>query len=83
MPTIGRIVHVVLKAGFDVVHRPATIVRTWPRADGSPEPYVNVQCFTDGSNDRMEPVMHLTSVRYDPKAKEPHTWHYPGADCRQ
>jgi hypothetical protein len=48
--SVGRIVHYVLANGE---HRPAIIVRVWPGEFGTAEVTdgINVQIFTDGSND--------------------------------
>jgi hypothetical protein len=47
--TEGRIVHFVMNDGE---HRPAIIVRVW-KVSGACEGYVNLQVFTDGTNDRQ------------------------------
>jgi len=50
-PTIGRIVHYILKTGE---HRPAIIVRVWPGEYGNDEVKdgINVQILLDGGNDK-------------------------------
>ena len=80
-PSVGRIINVVLRAGgnsSELITRPAIIVRTW----GSPEQpasYVNVQVFTDMTNDGYgQPTIWMTSVRFDEENKrEANTWHWP------
>jgi hypothetical protein len=73
IPSIGRIVHFVLPSGE---HRPAIIVRIWdfvPTASSS----VQLQVFTDGSNDGLNYVEWRTSVHQDAETKAPGTWHEP------
>lgn len=80
-PTVGRIVHYVLPYVFKKtpnVVRPAIIVRVWPGDEG----VVQLQVFTDGSNDGAEcaaGVLWQTSIKYD-EAGEPGTWHWPPRD---
>lgn len=49
--TEGRILHYVIPNGE---HRPAIVVRVWPNEFGPGIPGVNLQVFTDGSNDMRE-----------------------------
>lgn len=81
--TEGRIVHYVLPNND---HRPAVVVRVWNKEEG----YVNLQVFTDGSNDRYaypdvvgsilddidRGIMWVTSVYPDLEDKKPNTWHW-------
>lgn len=76
--TEGRMVHYVLANGE---HRPAVVVRVW-HATGACAGYVNLQVFTDGSNDNDADaaingasVVWCTSVCYA-AIPEPHTWHW-------
>lgn len=84
--TEGRIVHYVMPNGE---HRPAIIVRNWTTQLTPPcEGYVNLQVFTDGSNDvNVEtPVQNAESIRNgllwvtsicpDEIEKKPNTWHW-------
>lgn len=84
--TEGRIVHFVMPNGE---HRPAIVVRVWDIGsvcDG----YVNLQVFTDGSNDArpvsggestgfndavQSGILWRTSICYS-ESKEPNTWHW-------
>lgn len=76
--TEGRMVHYVLANGE---HRPAIVVRVWRNLAAPCDGYVNLQVFTDGSNDHSaesdaDPgIMWRTSVCYD-EDKPPHTWHW-------
>ncbi len=71
----GRIVHYVMTDGRGAgLHRPAIIVHVWDKATGC----VQLQVFTDGSNDGPEHAHGLlwaTSVSHseDPM---PRTWHW-------
>ena len=73
IPSIARTVHYVLPNGE---HRPAIIVRVW---DPSPteKSLVQLQVFTDGSNDGLQNVEWRTSVHQDADTKAPNTWHEP------
>lgn len=85
--TEGRIVHFVMPNGE---HRPAIVVRVWREIASACEGYVNLQVFTDGSNDVLgseqftsfdaeairRGVLWKTSVCYS-ETKEPGTWHWP------
>ncbi len=86
---VGSIVHYVLESGpHKGEHRPAIVVRTWrPISDEA----VNLQVFTDGSNDAFASSHYLceadaafsiplntiwrTSVHYSAD-HEPGTWHW-------
>ena len=72
--TEGRMVHFVLPNGE---HRPAVIVRVW-HVTGVCDGYVNLQVFTDGTNDGQENAAGIawkTSVCYD-ENKSVGTWHW-------
>jgi hypothetical protein len=83
-PTVSRIVHYVTspldgtyehKAG---THRPAIIVHMWT------DEMVQLQVFTDGTNDRADglPVVWVTSVHQDESEdKQMRTWHWPEGDA--
>lgn len=90
-PSVGRFVHYVMLAATDYklnaqgdyervpAHRPAIIVRVWERPDDE-EPLVQLQVFTDGTNDGQECVSGLiwaTSVVHDEEHKSRGTWHWP------
>jgi hypothetical protein len=83
-PSVGRIVHYSMPDGRSVGQaRPAMIVRVWDGAsDYVPEghvPMVQLQVFTDGSNDGDDYAAGLawkTSVHYDAEGK-PGTWRWP------
>ncbi len=74
--TEGRIVHFVLVDRHgEQVHRPAIVVRVWNKENGS----VNLQVFTDGSNDGevyKSGIWWGTSVSHS-EEPEPYTWHWP------
>ena len=76
-PSIGRIVHYVLRDGRSAgEHRPAIIVRVWEPEAG----YVNLQVLTDGANDGAEAgsgMIWATSVFPDEQFQGPGTWHWP------
>lgn len=74
-PAIGRIVHCVLPDGQ---HRPAIIVRVWDQYRGlDGVPMVNLQVFTDQTNDGFQGGTEWrTSVHFD-ASDEPGTWHWP------
>lgn len=75
--TEGRMVHYVLPDGpSHGQHRPATVVKVWD-VSGC-EGYVNLQVFTDGSNDGEKYASGLywaTSKCYSQEPKED-TWHW-------
>jgi hypothetical protein len=73
IPSIGRIVHFIMPDGQ---HRPAIIVRVWdPKATNAT--LVQLQVFTDSSNDKEPNVIWRTSVHQDETATKPGTWHEP------
>lgn len=82
VPSVGRIVHFVLpeSSRYPGGHRPAIIVRIW---DENPtiDSLVQLQVFTDGSNDGelyKSGLFWATSVHYaDPSQNEGYTWHWP------
>lgn len=70
--TPGRIVHFVAPNGK---HRPAIVVHVWSVDKPG---YVQLQVFTDGSNDGewgKPGVVWETSVDYSEEPK-PRTWHW-------
>lgn len=72
--TEGRMVHFVLPNGE---HRPAVIVRVW-HVTGACDGYVNLQVFTDGTNDGQENaagIVWKTSICFD-ENKSVGTWHW-------
>jgi hypothetical protein len=77
--TEGRIVHFVLGDGPSAgQHRPAIVVRVWnPKAtELSSRGTIQLQVFTDGSNDGLQNVEWRTSVGYS-EDPQPYTWHWP------
>lgn len=81
-PTVGRIVHFVLKDSRGYAqHRPAIVVRNW--ADELNDPtndMVQLQVFTDGTNDGPEYSSGLfwaTSVHEDATGETEYSWHWP------
>ena len=69
---IGRVVHFVMPNGE---HRPAFVVKIWDQQYGT----VNLQVFTDGSNDGSEysdGIFWGTSVPHNPDPM-PYSWHWP------
>lgn len=84
---VGRIVHYVMPNGQ---HRPAVVVRVWGEEMCPAGETVQLQVFTDGSNDANAPGGHpqfasglywATSVKHsEPVAgvgTGAHTWHWP------
>lgn len=75
-PSVGRIVLYRLKdKRGDIVIRPAIVVRVWERQDDE-MPLVQLQVFTDGSNDGVggpDGIVWKTSVHYDEAGAEG-TW---------
>jgi hypothetical protein len=77
IPSVGRTVHYVLNEGPSKgEHRPAVIVRVWDK-EPTEKSVVQLQVFTDGSNDGFENVIWRTSVPQDAADKLPGTWHEP------
>jgi hypothetical protein len=78
-PTVGRIVHYVMPNGRSKGEtRPAIVVRVWQPC-GEAMPLVQLQVFTDGSNDGPEYASGLawkTSVHYDSEGA-PDSWRWP------
>lgn len=73
--TEGRIVHYVMPSGD---HRPAIVVQVCPKEWGYPPGAVQLQVFTDGSNDGLEytsGIFWATSVQYS-ETPAPQTWHW-------
>lgn len=79
-PQVGDWVHFVLDEGRNKgEHRPALVVKTWGSPE-SPAPYVQLQVFTDSTNDGdmyAAGIVWRTSVQPDQEAKAPRTWHWP------
>ncbi len=79
---IGSIVHFVLANGRSAgQHRPAVVVRLWGEPTEDYTPTVQLQVFTDGTNDFEHDQAHsgllwATSVPYSEEPK-PYTWHWP------
>jgi|GEM_PF-6072682 len=73
-PTVGRIVLFNLKAKDGVVTRPAIVVRVWERTDGE-MPLVNLQVFTDETNDGLPGITWSTSAHHA-DGNEAGTWHW-------
>jgi hypothetical protein len=78
-PSVGRIVHYVMPIRYGRARgevRPAIIVRVFPGETDK----VQLQVFTDGSNDGLECVLGIvweTSVHHDEAGKALGTWHWP------
>ena len=72
-PTIGRIVHAVIKNAHGVlVVRPAIITRTW---GGSP--CVQATVFPDSVNDGLGDTVGKSSLQHCEAAVNENTWHWP------
>lgn len=74
-PTIGRIVHYTLPDGRSAGEvRPAIVVRVWDESHKS----IQLQVFTDDSNDGLPSVNWRTSVT-ESETGEPERgrWHWP------
>lgn len=69
--TEGRIVHFVLENGE---HRPAIVVKVWDKSTG----YVNLQVFTDGSNDGEQYAsgQYWATSIFPNEDHAPRTWHW-------
>lgn len=80
-PLLGSLVHFVTMRG---AHRPAIVVEDWPQVEAYREDNrVNLQVFTDSSNDGtqgMNGLLWRTSVPQDEDGKAPGTWHWPEMD---
>jgi hypothetical protein len=85
VPSVGRIVHYILDSGrYQGQHRPAIIVNVWD-TDPTPESLVQLQVFTDSTNDYPSGdgstgIMWRTSVHHDEGDANPKglgTWHWP------
>lgn len=78
--TGGRVVHYVMQDGVSAGEcRPALVVRTCPTEWGYPDGAVQLQVFTDGSNDGIQYASGMfwaTSVQYS-ETPAPGTWHWP------
>lgn len=71
--TEGRIVHYVLPSGRSKgEHRPAIVVQVWREHEAG---LVNLQVFTDFTNDALAAVWWCTSVHFDAD-KAIGTWHW-------
>jgi hypothetical protein len=81
---VGKIVHYVLPTGRSQgEHRPAIVVRLWGTPTADYTPGVQLQVFTDGTNDYSlsmdqgaNGLLWATSVAYSAEPKEG-TWHWP------
>jgi hypothetical protein len=69
-PSIGRIVHFVVKEG---VHRPAVIVTS--QDINFDRQMIDVQVFVDPTSDNTIPFRRNTP--HDEIQKQPGTWHWP------
>ena len=84
-PSVGRIVHYVFKDRHgEMVHRPAMVVRNWAHENGmdagEADDMVQLQVFTDGTNDGPEYASGLywaTSVHEDATGEKEYSWHWP------
>ena len=82
VPSVGRIVHFIMpeSSRYPGEHRPAIIVKVWD-TDPKPDSMVQLQVFTDGSNDGeffKSGLFWATSVTYaDPSENKPYSWHWP------
>ena len=85
--TEGRIVHYVLPDNDDECrcpgeHRPAVVVKVWDDGYGYDDGVVNLQVFTDYTNDyprtsaKSYGQVWATSVDFDEDEKLPGTWHW-------
>lgn len=76
--SIGRIVHYVLEDKYgEKQHRPAIIVRIWN--EGTEQEMVQLQVFTDGTNDGEQFASGLfwaTSIHHSDE-HEVGTYHWP------
>ena len=76
--TEGRIVHYVLESGRSQgEHRPAIVVKVWPQYAESHPGMVQLQVFTDQTNDGFDTgTIWRTSIHPDFEDKKPGTWHW-------
>lgn len=85
IPSIGRIVHFIMPAGFRTTgqHRAAMITNVFvvPGDERITEKSpVSLKVFLDGAIERTgkgETTLDLTQVRQDPAGREPGSWHEP------
>lgn len=85
IPSIGRIVHFVMPAGFRTAgqHRAAMITNVFivPGDERITEKSpVSLTVFLDAAIERTgkgETTLALTQVRQDPAGREPGSWHEP------
>lgn len=84
IPTLGRIVHAVIRNGNDkVVTRPAIIVGVFHSSTTTGLIYeykINVQVWTDGANDNMPATVHKTSLPHSRLNTQENSWHWPARD---
>jgi hypothetical protein len=81
----GDLVAYVLPSGHSTGQtRPALVVRVWGTLAPAQTPPVNLQVFTDGTNDfshsqpgALTGLIWATSVPYDQAEQRPGTWHWP------
>jgi hypothetical protein len=79
----GDLVHYVLPHGQNKgEHRPAIIVKVWGTPTPTHTPFVQLQAFTDNTNDfatgaGSNGLLWGTSVPHDQTEKKPGTWHWP------
>jgi hypothetical protein len=82
VPSVGSMVYFVLpeSSRYPGEHRPAIIVKIWDE-EPKPDSMVQLQVFTDGSNDGdlyKSGLFWATSVHYaDPSENKPYSWHWP------
>lgn len=79
LPTIGRIVHAVIRDGHNrTTIRPAIIVRVW---SDTPAAAINAQVFCDSNggtdNDALPATVWKTSLIHDPAGLVINSWHWP------
>ena len=80
--SVGRIVHYVLPNGRNPgEHRPAIVVNVWGTPTPDYTPAVQLQVFTDSTNDFVEGpgsngLLWATSVSHDEEHRIG-TWHWP------
>jgi hypothetical protein len=81
-PTIGRIVHAVIRdARGDLVTRPAIITRTWSDEDNGA---VQLAVFPDAHNDGLGVLYPISSAQFNdsPNTKIGNTWNWPPISIR-